>query len=117
MAPSPGIFARGPKPTGAALDALIFDVTQGLCAAGAIASPQDILFADLKELRYAYVVFDDHYFDATRTIFSWLKDHQVLACGRYGSWTYNSMEDCLIAGREAAQTVDQALRAQQVQGE
>ncbi len=103
---------RGPLPTGAARDALVRDVAAGLAAAGAIASPDDVLFADLHELTYAYVVFDDHYYLATETIRSWLEARGIYPRGRYGYWTYNSMEDCILAGREVAQTLAQPLAAE-----
>jgi protoporphyrinogen oxidase len=100
---------RGPLPTGAARDALIRDVAQGLHAAGALASVDDVLFADLHELPYAYVVFDDNYYSATATIRAWLEAHDVYPRGRYGYWTYNAMEDCILAGREVAETIQRRL--------
>ena len=103
---------RGPTPTGAARDALVRDVAAGLTAAGALQSPDDLLFADLHELTYAYVVFDDHYYPATETIRAWLESHDIHPRGRYGTWTYNSMEDCILAGREVAQSIDAKLAAE-----
>jgi protoporphyrinogen oxidase len=100
---------RGPAPTGTARDALIRDVAQGLHAAGAIASVDDLLFADMHELTYAYVVFDDHYYAATALIRGWLEQHDIYPRGRYGFWTYNAMEDCILAGREVAATVEKSL--------
>jgi protoporphyrinogen oxidase len=79
---------------------------QGLADMGAIVSPEDVLFADAREIDYAYVVFDDHYYAATSAIFAFLESHAIYARGRYGSWTYNAMEDCLIAGREVAATIE-----------
>lgn len=103
------LASRGPEPTGAARDALIRDVAQGLHAAGALASPDDVLFADLHELTYAYVVFDDHYYPATNLIRTWLEAHQIFPRGRYGYWTYNAMEDCILAGKEVADTIEERL--------
>jgi len=79
---------------------------QGLVEMGAIASPDDVLFADDREIDYAYVVFDEYYYAATSAIFAFLESHAIFSRGRYGSWTYNSMEDALIAGREVAATID-----------
>ena len=79
---------------------------QGLVEMGAITSPSDVLFADAREIDYAYVVFDEHYYAATSAIFAFLESHAIFSRGRYGSWTYNSMEDALIAGREVAATLD-----------
>jgi protoporphyrinogen oxidase len=79
---------------------------QGLAEMGAIRSPEDVLFADPREIDYAYVVFDEHYYAATSAIFAFLESHAIYSRGRYGSWTYNSMEDALLAGREVAATID-----------
>jgi protoporphyrinogen oxidase len=78
------------------------DVTAGLRAAGVIASADDIQHAELRTLRYAYVVFDHHYDEATRVIFPYLEREGIYPRGRYGAWTYNAMEDCILAGREVA---------------
>ncbi len=45
---------------------------------GAIASPDDVLFADAREIDYAYVVFDDHYYAATSAIFAFLESHAII---------------------------------------
>jgi protoporphyrinogen oxidase len=50
------------------LDEILPDVTQALAAAGAINGVDDLLFAELKELKYAYVVFDDAYYDSVGQI-------------------------------------------------
>jgi protoporphyrinogen oxidase len=84
---------------------------QGLADMGAIVSPNDVLFADAREIDYAYVVFDDHYYAATSAIFAFLESHAIYSRGRYGSWTYNAMEDCLIAGREVAATIDSKIES------
>ena len=90
---------RGPAPK---VDALLPEVAQAMVAAGAIESAEDILFAELKELKYAYVVFDDHYYGAVATLTKWLEARDVFPRGRYGSWIYNAMEDSILDGREVA---------------
>ena len=42
---------------------------------------------------------------------TWLERHDVYPRGRYGFWTYNSMEDCILAGREVAATIEAKLAA------
>jgi protoporphyrinogen oxidase len=93
--------ARGPAGEGAIRDALA-----GLVEAGALASPNDVAFVEPKEIRYAYVIFDHAYYAATTAIFSFLDANDIFPRGRYGAWTYNAMEDCVIAGREVAGTID-----------
>jgi protoporphyrinogen oxidase len=90
---------------GLRLDDVMPDVTQALHAAGAINAPDDVLFAELKELTYAYVVFDEHYYASVNTITRWLEQHDIYPRGRYGSWIYNSMEDSLMAGRDVARHI------------
>jgi protoporphyrinogen oxidase len=91
---------------GAISDAVVRQCAEALAQAGALASPEDILFADRKEIEYAYVVFDQHYYAATHAIFHFLESHAIYPRGRYGAWTYNAMEDCVLAGREVAATID-----------
>ncbi|HEV3030783.1 MAG TPA: FAD-dependent oxidoreductase [Polyangia bacterium] len=87
-------------------DAALRDSILALTAAGALTSPDDVVFAERKEIQYAYVVFDDHYYAATRAIFSFLEANGIYPRGRYGAWTYNAMEDCVLAGRDVAALVD-----------
>jgi protoporphyrinogen oxidase len=90
---------RGPAPK---VEAILPDVAQAMVAAGAISSVDDILFAELKELKYAYVVFDDNYYSSVETITGYLEKNDIFPRGRYGSWIYNAMEDSILAGREVA---------------
>jgi protoporphyrinogen oxidase len=87
-------------------EVVLSDVAQGLAEIGAIAAPSDVLFADAREIQYAYVVFDEHYYPAITAISRFLESHAIYPRGRYGSWTYNAMEDCLLAGREVAATIE-----------
>jgi protoporphyrinogen oxidase len=90
------------------------EVLQALTHARAITAPSDVAFAELHEIQYAYVVFDDAYEAATHTIHQWLQRVVVRSCGRYGAWIYNSMEDSIIQGMEAATWAESMdFRAQQ----
>jgi protoporphyrinogen oxidase len=92
---------RGPIP-----DAAVRDTAAALAAAGALRDVNDVVFAEPKEIEYAYVVFDQHYYEATRVIFAFLEQNAIHPRGRYGAWTYNAMEDCVLAGREVAALID-----------
>jgi protoporphyrinogen oxidase len=87
-------------------DDTVRDSLQALTVAGALSAPGDVVFTERKEIQYAYVVFDDHYYPATRAIFSFLEENAIYPRGRYGAWTYNAMEDCVLAGREVANLID-----------
>lgn len=77
-------------------------IIKHLVEMGALAAPDDIAFSELHEVECAYVLFDDACEAATRTIHEWLAEVGVRSCGRYGAWIYNSMEDSIIQGMEAA---------------
>ena len=104
--PGGGSFYVEMADRGPISETAVRESAQGLAAMGAITSPDDVVFADAREIDYAYVVFDDHYYAATSAIFAFLESKAIYSRGRYGSWTYNAMEDCLIAGREVAATID-----------
>jgi protoporphyrinogen oxidase len=91
---------RGPRPE---MSKLLPDVADALVAAGVLGQRDDILFAELREIEYAYVVFDHHYYEALSKLMPFLESHGIYPRGRYGSWTYNSMEDCLLLGKDVAQ--------------
>jgi protoporphyrinogen oxidase len=90
---------RGPTPD---MTRLMPRVAAALVAAGVLGSVDDILFAELREIEYAYVVFDHAYYEALARLVPFLESHQIFPRGRYGSWTYNSMEDCMMLGRDVA---------------
>jgi protoporphyrinogen oxidase len=92
-------------------DATLADTIAALVEAGALAHPDDVAFVDEKQIEYAYVVFDQHYYAATRAIFEFLEANAIHPRGRYGAWTYNAMEDCVLAGREVAALIDGAAAA------
>jgi protoporphyrinogen oxidase len=94
---------RGPMPR---VDDIMPDVAQALAAAGAINGSDDVLFADIKELKYAYVVFDNHYYSSVDKLIKYFESNDIFPRGRYGSWIYNAMEDSILAGRDIAQRLN-----------
>ena len=81
---------------------VVRETIAALVEAGALRDSADVIFAEPMQIEYAYVVFDQHYYEATRTIFEFLESQAIYPRGRYGAWTYNAMEDCVLAGREVA---------------
>jgi protoporphyrinogen oxidase len=67
-----------------------------------IASPSDVLFAEVRTIPGAYVIHDRAYGPARDAVRSWLAERDVFVAGRSGSWEYSSMEDALLAGRQVA---------------
>ena len=98
------LAARGP-----ASESDLRAAIAGLVEAGAIRRAEDVVFAEPREIQYAYVIFDHSYYAATHAVFEFLDAHHIFPRGRYGAWTYNAMEDCVLAGREVAATIQGRL--------
>ncbi|MCD6498619.1 MAG: FAD-dependent oxidoreductase [Deltaproteobacteria bacterium] len=82
--------------------ATIKDVVAGMKAIGLISSARDVLFAKPQSIEYAYVIYDQNHQTTRRFLLSFLASKGIHSTGRYGSWEYNSMEDSILAGRNAA---------------
>jgi protoporphyrinogen oxidase len=87
------------------LETLLPQVVRGMVEMGILKTPEDIEFARVRKIDFAYVVFDHEYFASTETVFAYLKEKRIVSTGRYGGWNYSSMEDALIFGRDSANRV------------
>jgi protoporphyrinogen oxidase len=65
----------------------------------------EILFMELCEIPYAYVVFDQHYEQCRSFILDYLAGHGVQSAGRWGGWNYGGMEDAMLEGKRAAEQI------------
>ena len=84
------------------LATLMPEVVRGLVEMGVLDGPSQVRFARARRIDYAYVIFDHAYYDALRAIEPFLEAERIVSTGRYGRWTYSSMEDALVMGREGA---------------
>jgi len=84
-------------------------VEADLLKSGLVDRKKDILFHQERNAPYAYVIFDHNYQAVVPKLRSWLTRNNVYSIGRYGRWTYNSMETALIDGREVADEIAKDL--------
>lgn len=75
---------------------------------GTIRSDSEILFAAFRAHRWGYVIFDRYCAAARQAILDAFAAAGVLSIGRYGGWTYNSMEDALLDGVGAARRIKES---------
>ena len=75
---------------------------EDLLRAELIFKREDVLFAEAEEIPHAYVIYDDAYGAARKTVMDFLEVVGIHAAGRYGQWEYSSMEDALLSGRATA---------------
>jgi protoporphyrinogen oxidase len=85
-------------------------VLSDLRKARILSGKDEILFMELCEIPFAYVIFDQNYERCRRTIFDFLARHRILTVGRWGGWGYGGMEDAMLDGKAAAEQVLQELR-------
>ena len=77
-------------------------VLADLKKARVLSERDEILFMELCEIPYAYVVFDENYEPCRKLILDWLAQHGTTSGGRWGGWNYGGMEDALLEGKAAA---------------
>jgi len=56
-------------------------------------------------MQYAYVIFNSARKRTVERILNYLRRRDVYSFGRYGSWTYSSMEDAVLQGKEFAEKI------------
>lgn len=78
---------------------------EDLVRAQMIHSADDVLFSSAQAIPHAYVLYDDAYGPAKKTLLAFLAQAGIQVAGRYGSWEYSSMEDAVLAGRAAARAL------------
>ena len=72
---------------------------------GTIQHDKQVRFAAFRTHPYGYVIFDKHCARARESLLSHYAAQDVLSIGRYGAWTYNSMEDAILDGLRAAESL------------
>jgi len=88
---------------------LLPKVAEALVEMGLIARPEAIVFARLRCIDHAYVVFDHDHYPALEVVQDYLRSRRIVSAGRYGGWNYSSMGDALAFGRDAARDAQRLL--------
>jgi protoporphyrinogen oxidase len=82
--------------------ALIERVRRGLEEARVLHSTDDLIMSDVKDLYYAYVLFDQYRGRAVKELLAELERRGISSIGRYGLWEHTSMEDAIAQGQQIA---------------
>ncbi len=91
----------GPDGAPPAWDVELPAIRSALVRYGLIDSEEAIVLERPRTIRGAYVLFDHAHAEARRQVLDWVEARGIEPIGRYGRWTYSSMEDALIEGRRA----------------
>jgi len=84
---------------------VISRITQDLKKAGLVPPKGRICAEDINDIEYGYPIYDRHYKAAREKVLAFLNRSGVIPCGRYGSWKYMSMEDAILDGKRAAESI------------
>jgi protoporphyrinogen oxidase len=82
---------------------LLQRIRAGMQRAGIFRSDDEIVVADVRDIRYAYVLFDKHRARALPAILEELERRGIHSVGRYGRWEHTSMEDAIAQGKALAE--------------
>lgn len=80
-------------------------VIADLLKAGVLDTGDELLFVNLRKIPFAYVIFDHHYLSARQTLLDYLATLSIQSIGRWGGWNYGGMEDAILEGKHAAETI------------
>ena len=80
------------------------------CHRVGIFTPEDPIVATAQcDMPYAYVVYDHGRAKAVARIREWLAEQDILLAGRYSEWEYYNSDHAFIAGKKAAEAVQQLM--------
>ena len=84
---------------------VISRITRDLKKVGLLSPKGKVYAKDINDIEYGYPIYDRYYKTARRKVLGFLKEKGIIPCGRYGSWRYMSMEDAILDGKRAAQSI------------
>ena len=82
-------------------------IRRDLETAGILRKSDRFLTSDFIPIRYAYVVYTPDRKALTGRIFDFLESVGIFSIGRYGEWKYSFMEEAILDGKKAAESIEQ----------
>ena len=76
---------------------------------GILQKSDQVLTRHVLDIRYAYVVFDEHRQAHLQSLIDYMQSLGIYTAGRYGQWEYYSMEDSILSGKKAAEWAMQSV--------
>jgi UDP-galactopyranose mutase len=73
--------------------------------AGILRPSDKILFHNVIDQKYAYVIFDKYRTACVRKLRDYLHKYDIETCGRFGEWDYLWMDQSILSGKRAAETI------------
>ncbi|OPX30067.1 MAG: hypothetical protein B1H08_02510 [Candidatus Omnitrophica bacterium 4484_171] len=81
---------------------IVTKVKNHLKKTGVIQNGIKIIRKSIDNIKYAYPIYDTNYGKSRSRILKFLSKNNIIACGRFGSWQYMSMEDVILGSKKLA---------------
>ncbi|NQT89924.1 MAG: FAD-dependent oxidoreductase [Candidatus Omnitrophica bacterium] len=81
-------------------------IIEDLRKAGILRRDDKVIAEKLYDVRYGYPVHDANRLEAVDGLKKFLTRQGIHSIGRYGSWRYMTMEDCILQGKETADLIN-----------
>jgi protoporphyrinogen oxidase len=85
--------------------ALVRRVRKDLIATGILKNTDTFAATQVIPVKYAYVIYDKNRTAALNVIFNFLRENDIQSIGRYGAWKYSFMEEAILDGKKAAESI------------
>jgi len=83
-------------------DSIVLHIEKNLKNVGILSQHDRVVVRDINDIKYGYPIYNNNYNPVREKIFAFLNKNSIIACGRYGSWRYMSMEDVILDGAKIA---------------
>ncbi len=103
------LYVEVSHPRGTPAPASDQEVLDGLVRVGLMRPDEEPTLLQRTTIDCAYVIMDHAYGAARAELLAWLEVQGIASIGRYGAWTYDSMEGALVQGRAAAERLSVAM--------
>jgi UDP-galactopyranose mutase len=91
-------------------DALIEQCIRDCHRVGLFTPDDPVWAAHQVDLPHAYVIYDHARAEHVKLIRAWLTEQDIILAGRYSEWEYYNSDHAFLAGKRAAETVEELKR-------
>jgi UDP-galactopyranose mutase len=84
-------------------DKIADTVIKDLIEAKVLCAQDRVELVDLRDIKYAYIIYDHNRNEKLSRIKKFFEKHSVISAGRYGSWEYEWTDDAILDGKRAAE--------------
>jgi len=81
------------------------DTLSGLRTCGILRDDDRILTEKILRMKHAYVVYDSFRQKHLSRLLTFLRGHEIYPVGRYALWSYATMEDAILQGKDVAESL------------